>query len=367
MSGGAGEAAQRLFTTLSRSSCCLGWIFKMARVHEGYVTSPPNDDTSVSPTKAPCRRKVLLTGDAFFDECSRASMLKLTASQLRAKMLLPSDLASLEFSEFVKYLEVQRMADYFRSAALALSIYEYSVTISEEQRSIWRHKASLASLLFLVNRHGILFENAFIVVSMVLWAGSDTPSANHVCYRLETSYSLRMSAYLSVHSVQMLNTIFVVVRTYALWDCNKTLFAFLLALGFTRPVCAIVLIEIVYHDADNCITSYADVVIHIAILLLILSMAYGAPPPRVDHIKNTTAFFISDTLGVRTGGDPRVFKFMQHLRPPNRHIVSVGTTSSHAQNTSDGQSRAYNLDVKHELLLIRESLQQTGRIPPASM
>ncbi|KAI0083245.1 hypothetical protein BDY19DRAFT_998718 [Irpex rosettiformis] len=101
-------------------------------------------------------------------------------------MSLPSDQASLEFSELVKYLEVQRMADYFRSAALALSIYEYCVTLSEEQRLIWQRKASLASLLFLVNRYGILFENALMVVSMVLWAGPDTPSANHTIFDFYT-------------------------------------------------------------------------------------------------------------------------------------------------------------------------------------
>ncbi|KAI0765823.1 hypothetical protein BC629DRAFT_1596613 [Irpex lacteus] len=154
----------------------------------------------------------------------------------------------VSFPEFVSYLKLQ-------IAAIALSVYEYAITLPQERRLMWQRKLSLASVLFFVNRYAIILENALMLASMAIWAGPDTSLANRV--------------------------VFASVRTYVLWNRNKYIFALVLFLGLIKPICAIYLISRIKLPAQDPYSTH--------------SCLFYANVPSVGHMLESTPNAILST------------------------------------------------------------------------
>ncbi|KAI0765825.1 hypothetical protein BC629DRAFT_1648404 [Irpex lacteus] len=192
-------------------------------------------------------------------------------------MAISSYSGLVSFPEFVSYLKLQHTANYFRIAAIALSVYEYAITLPQERRRMWQRKLSLASVLFFVNRYAIILENALMLASMAIWAGPDTSLANRTCAVMS-----RLAIVCGCLIILSL-TVFASVRTYVLWNRNKYIFALVLFLGLIKPICAIYLISRIKLPAQDPYSTH--------------SCLFYANVPSVGHMLEATPNAILTDLG----------------------------------------------------------------------
>ncbi|KAI0765833.1 hypothetical protein BC629DRAFT_913079 [Irpex lacteus] len=118
----------------------------------------------------------------------------------------------------------------------ALCIYEYLVTLDLEITRVWgirrSRKVSVVTLLFIVNRYACLCYVGSDLVQLAAWGGVSSATANKVTATspLESKISAKMSYTSGLH------VLFTALRTYAIWDRNRKVFACVLVPGLVYPI-----------------------------------------------------------------------------------------------------------------------------------
>ncbi|TFK47498.1 hypothetical protein OE88DRAFT_1738417 [Heliocybe sulcata] len=104
--------------------------------------------------------------------------------------------------------------------ALVILYYDHMLTLSAEVTFIWKPGLSLAKLLFLANRYLSFFAN------MALMCFSYRGFPAEICGQLSTFHQLAIIA------SQVIVSLVLVLRTYALYGRSRRVLFFILAVGF---------------------------------------------------------------------------------------------------------------------------------------
>ncbi|KAI0797279.1 hypothetical protein BC629DRAFT_1286210, partial [Irpex lacteus] len=100
----------------------------------------------------------------------------------------------------------------------ASCLYNYYWTCPREIRCVWQRKLSIASCIFLVNRYATVCYNALGMVQLI--------SCNIV---LRVADICIILTYISL-------ALFAALRTYAIWNQDRRVFAIVLTLGLIYPL-----------------------------------------------------------------------------------------------------------------------------------
>ncbi|OCH91625.1 hypothetical protein OBBRIDRAFT_516986 [Obba rivulosa] len=130
--------------------------------------------------------------------------------------------------DLVKLLQNLEYGKYGCTAALAIAIYDYCITFSDEVTLIWPTQWSFTKLLFLLNRYSPFLD---IMLSVQLSFNVIDPEA---CTSL-----FRVFVYTFFGGIVTAECI-LLVRTYAIWNCNKTVLCILvMSIGTCVPIFAL--------------------------------------------------------------------------------------------------------------------------------
>ncbi|OCH85000.1 hypothetical protein OBBRIDRAFT_347288 [Obba rivulosa] len=135
---------------------------------------------------------------------------------------------------FIKYANV---------AALTVAVYDYLVTLDDEISLVWPSRWSYTKALYLFNRYSPFVDAVLAVHSMSSLAD---PAACAIEYpALTYLYTLGMTVSQTI----------LMVRTYAIWNCNKYILGFHVSLNTGLLIGAVyilnrVLQNVVYGDVN---------------------------------------------------------------------------------------------------------------------
>jgi len=74
------------------------------------------------------------------------------------------------------------IVNYCAVAGAALLFYDYILTLRTEILCIWKRKCSFATLLFFVNRYGILLNRTILIMQIRPWGDIPVEQASVVCF-----------------------------------------------------------------------------------------------------------------------------------------------------------------------------------------
>ncbi|KAI0696787.1 hypothetical protein BC835DRAFT_1305448 [Cytidiella melzeri] len=110
-------------------------------------------------------------------------------------------------------------------ALATVGLYEYTLTLDREIRHIWTPKFGWISALFCVNRYLVPLTSA-----LILWKNTSSTSSGSGCTTMVLGQMI-VDILMSVCAA-----IFYAIQAFALFDRQKTLLLFTLALGLATPI-----------------------------------------------------------------------------------------------------------------------------------
>ncbi|KAJ7214475.1 hypothetical protein GGX14DRAFT_444025 [Mycena pura] len=110
---------------------------------------------------------------------------------------------------------------YFSLVSLTLLFYDYFLTLGWEVSRYWRLHLTAPSILFFVNRYGMLFGSIPVVLESV-WTAESTPRKLAVCKVLQSYHQ-----YFTVVT-QIIIGVMLILRTYALYERNRRVLALMI-------------------------------------------------------------------------------------------------------------------------------------------
>ncbi|KAF8189501.1 hypothetical protein K438DRAFT_1832698 [Mycena galopus ATCC 62051] len=113
---------------------------------------------------------------------------------------------------------------YLDLIAWCLLCYDYLITIELEVSRYWRLRPTVPSVLFFVNRYGVLF-GTIPVVFQYFWTTESTPHKLAVCQALHSYHS-----WFAIVS-QVVIGVMLILRTYALYERNRRVLILTLFVG----------------------------------------------------------------------------------------------------------------------------------------
>ncbi|KAI0760955.1 hypothetical protein BD413DRAFT_251444 [Trametes elegans] len=131
-------------------------------------------------------------------------------------------------------------------AVSALLWYEYSLTVADEVRYVWRRSYNLSTLLYLLIRYTALLDSLLGVVYRVhgdaitdksceFYQDASTVLNFITCSAISCAICRLVLGPCRANSNQG-HLVFVAARIMALWSCNWYLVAFLFVLGLLNPI-----------------------------------------------------------------------------------------------------------------------------------
>ncbi|KAF9254077.1 hypothetical protein L218DRAFT_968454 [Marasmius fiardii PR-910] len=103
--------------------------------------------------------------------------------------------------------------------SFTLLYYEYFLTLEAEITRMWAHRTLTApTIIFYLNRYVAFFGNLPIIVQN-FWAAEPSEHKRMMCLKLQTYHQ-----YFAV-LVQIIVGVMLILRTYALYECNKKVLA----------------------------------------------------------------------------------------------------------------------------------------------
>jgi hypothetical protein len=112
---------------------------------------------------------------------------------------------------------------YIKIASGALLVYDYLCTLDLEVAYVWAGPWTLGTFLFILNRY-LPFVDIFILIQLL--AGNPSPET---C----VTYS-KVATWFMVTGV-IISEIILMLRTYALWECRRSILIALISNFFVRP------------------------------------------------------------------------------------------------------------------------------------
>ncbi|KAJ3561143.1 hypothetical protein NP233_g10375 [Leucocoprinus birnbaumii] len=157
-------------------------------------------------------------------------------------------------------LEVSHLlaGKYFQLAAFSMLVYDHILTFSQEivafkVDKIWLNRFSAVTALFLVNRYATLIQFIIIVTGPILdWGivslffqsiisptmlppAHDVPKVSTLCAFRGDDHSRTCSCNTALSVGQLL----MILRVYAIYDCNTRIFAFLMVLWVAQMIASV--------------------------------------------------------------------------------------------------------------------------------
>ena len=84
-----------------------------------------------------------------------------------------------------EHLHFRRIANTFSVSSIALLLYDYLINLPSEVRCIWKRKLSAATVLYLINRYGILiYKGVTATIQMWSFPSATETQADDVCISL---------------------------------------------------------------------------------------------------------------------------------------------------------------------------------------
>ncbi|KAJ7121534.1 hypothetical protein C8R44DRAFT_622857, partial [Mycena epipterygia] len=117
--------------------------------------------------------------------------------------------------------------------ATALLFYDYFLTLEWEISRYWGSAFTWLNILLFANRYGTLLGN-IPVISESFWSTNGTPEKGSRCRHLESYHQYFIIA------TQALVAALLILRTYALYDRNKLVLAFMLSVTVGAIIVGIV-------------------------------------------------------------------------------------------------------------------------------
>ncbi|KAJ6571563.1 hypothetical protein B0H19DRAFT_662613 [Mycena capillaripes] len=138
---------------------------------------------------------------------------------------------SLSDAEIHRQLEISRFLVFI---PLTLAVYDYVLTFEEEVSRYWGTHLTWGTVLFYINRYSAIFGTVPVLAEMLLTTTDSRKSA--VCDGF-TQYH----EYFALAS-QILVSTMLIMRTYALYERNKPVLAFMIFVTFCAVVSAVYLL-----------------------------------------------------------------------------------------------------------------------------
>ncbi|KAG2132446.1 uncharacterized protein EDB93DRAFT_1176682 [Suillus bovinus] len=124
-------------------------------------------------------------------------------------------------------------AKYCNVAGLGVLIFDYFLTLESEVRWTWNRRWTVSRVLFVLSRY-----IAFVAAGMTSYAAIAT-RANENCSRFgQASNAIHIISIVAADGL-------LIIRTYAFWQKNKKLLAFLLVLAAICIACAVSITQVV--------------------------------------------------------------------------------------------------------------------------
>ncbi|KAJ7431240.1 hypothetical protein B0H11DRAFT_2210449 [Mycena galericulata] len=146
-------------------------------------------------------------------------------SRLYRSTFIPLEPDSMSSSDMQTEVNLNGMY-YLNVIAFTLLFYDYFLTFEWEISRYWSSgsKISWPTVLFFLNRYGSLLGNIPVVIQ-TFWTTPSTPQKSAVCIRLESYHQYFLIA------IQLVVGVLLVLRTYALYERNNRVLAFMLVIG----------------------------------------------------------------------------------------------------------------------------------------
>lgn len=104
------------------------------------------------------------------------------------------------------------------------------ITFPDEVKGIWQRKFTGATILFFINRYAILVsETLTVALNLQMWQTETEATANMICNSIS-----RVNEVLTI-LFQISFAVLISLRTYAIWQNNRWIFAVVFILGLALP------------------------------------------------------------------------------------------------------------------------------------